>query len=101
MEYLTPEQVALLLQVHVESVRAWLRAGTLPGVRVGRHWRVRRVDVDQLMKKGGVQSGSGRKEKQAAGSSSAEGKEAAAPDAVVSQAAPKKQVGKRNRKRRY
>lgn len=37
-EYLTSEQVATLLRLHVKRVQGMARAGRLPGVRVGRKW---------------------------------------------------------------
>ncbi len=44
---LTPEQVAERLGLSVLTVRAWLRAGTLPGVKPGgRLWRMREADLD-------------------------------------------------------
>jgi excisionase family DNA binding protein len=39
-EYLTPEQVAKKLQMNARVVRRMLAAGTIPGKRVGRIWRV-------------------------------------------------------------
>ena len=42
---LKPEQAAALLAVSPKAVRAWLHDGTLPGVRVGRLWR---IDPDAL-----------------------------------------------------
>jgi excisionase family DNA binding protein len=32
---LSPEQVAKMLNVHVETIRRWFRAGTIKGVRLG------------------------------------------------------------------
>ena len=39
-KFLTAEQVAELMQVHLGTVRVWLRSGQLRGVKVGRAWRV-------------------------------------------------------------
>ena len=49
---LTPEDVAAYLQVHVETVRGWIRAGKLPARRVAglRALRVRYADVAGLLK---------------------------------------------------
>lgn len=44
-EYLTSEQVAALLRLHVKRVQGLARAGRLPGVRIGRKWLFRRADV--------------------------------------------------------
>ena len=47
-EFLTTEQLAELLQVPTQTVRAWRHGGTGPkGVRLGRHVRYRRADVDR------------------------------------------------------
>ncbi len=49
---LTPEEVAEYLKVHVQTVRAWIRAGTLPARRVAglRTLRIRSSDVEKLLK---------------------------------------------------
>ncbi len=40
-ELLTPEEAARLLKVDQATVRAWLRAGKLKGVKLGGgHWRI-------------------------------------------------------------
>jgi molybdopterin-binding protein len=44
-EYLTSEQVAALLRLHVKRVQGLARAGRLPGVRIGRKWLFRKADV--------------------------------------------------------
>jgi excisionase family DNA binding protein len=42
---MTPEEVAERLNVTVNTVREWLRAGELTGVKLGRIWRVREEDL--------------------------------------------------------
>lgn len=42
IEVLTVEEVAEILKVNIDTVRRLLRQGELPGVKVGRHWRVER-----------------------------------------------------------
>ena len=42
---LTPEQVSVRLQVSIATVRGLLLAGTLPGFRVGRQWRVGETEL--------------------------------------------------------
>ncbi len=37
-DFLTANQAASLLRLHVKRVQAMARSGTLPGVRVGRKW---------------------------------------------------------------
>lgn len=48
---LSPEEVADYLGVHVQTVRAWIRAGKLPAARVAglRTLRVRFADVEALL----------------------------------------------------
>ena len=62
----TPDQVAKILQISVPTVKRWLLAGELPGIKIGPagHWRVssdelsaylearRRRDVDKFISKG-------------------------------------------------
>ncbi len=47
-EYLTVEDVAALLKVHPDTVRAMFARGDLPGVRLGRRWYCRRAALDSL-----------------------------------------------------
>lgn len=42
---LTAEEVALVLRMHIETVRANLRSGRLPGVRLGGQWFTRKNDL--------------------------------------------------------
>jgi excisionase family DNA binding protein len=51
---LTETQVAEQLQVHVQTVRRWRKAGTGPAWRqVGRGIRYRQADVDRWVDDGG------------------------------------------------
>lgn len=52
-EWLTVEQVAARLQVHPETVRVWLREGTLKGTqpmqrRIG--WRIEAREVERVLR---------------------------------------------------
>jgi excisionase family DNA binding protein len=47
-ELFTPEQVAERLQVTSKTVRDWLRAGELIGVKIGKNWRVHGDDIERL-----------------------------------------------------
>lgn len=40
MTFLTPAEAARLLRVSEDTVRGMLNAGTLPGLRLGRLWRI-------------------------------------------------------------
>ena len=50
---LTPEQAAELLKMQPSTVKAWARAGKLPGAfKVGKVWRFnRRIMLEELGKK--------------------------------------------------
>lgn len=39
-QYVTPKEAAVILGYNVETVLRALRAGRLPGVRLGRTWRI-------------------------------------------------------------
>lgn len=48
-DILTPEQVAAWLSVSVSTVYRELRAGNLPGIKVGSQWRVSRSALARVM----------------------------------------------------
>lgn len=48
-ELFTPIEVAERLRVNREVVYKWLKNGKLKGVHAGRHWRVRRSDLDAFL----------------------------------------------------
>jgi len=48
-ELLTCEEAASHLRLHVRTVGRLLKQGTLPGVKVGRQWRLRRADLDAYL----------------------------------------------------
>ena len=50
-DYLTPEQAAEALSVHVQTVRAYVRSGKLPAVRLAgeRAIRIRRADLETVL----------------------------------------------------
>ncbi len=45
-QLLTVEQVANIMQVHVETVRVWIRNGDLVAVNIGKEYRVTRKDLN-------------------------------------------------------
>lgn len=53
---LTPDDVATQLQMHRDTVRRLLREGTLPGLKIGRSWRVRREALDLWIEQQGENS---------------------------------------------
>ncbi len=48
-EYLLVEEVAAAAKVHKDTVRRWLREGSLHGARVRGQWRVKREDFERFM----------------------------------------------------
>jgi len=48
---LTVPQVAEQFQVTPQTIRNWIEHGALPAVRVGRAFRVRREDVDEVLER--------------------------------------------------
>lgn len=57
-QLLTVPQVAAAFQVTAQTIRNWIDHGTLPAVRVGRAFRVRREDVDALLERASADSSS-------------------------------------------
>jgi excisionase family DNA binding protein len=53
---LTVPQVAAELQVTAQTIRNWIDHGTLPAVRIGRAYRVKREDVDALLDRASADS---------------------------------------------
>ena len=53
---LTVPQVAAELQVTAQTIRNWIDHGTLPAVRIGRAFRVKRADVDALLERASADS---------------------------------------------
>lgn len=49
---LDPEAVAARLGLHVDTVRSMLRAGSLPGRKVGGVWRVDPVELERRLRDG-------------------------------------------------
>jgi len=49
-DLLTCEEAASYLRLHVRTVGRLLNQGMLPGVKVGRQWRLRRADLDAYLR---------------------------------------------------
>lgn len=47
-KFLTPEEVAEILAVPVETLRVWLRQGKIRGVKVGQLWRIPQEAVEEF-----------------------------------------------------
>lgn len=54
-ELLTPDQVAQELHLKRKTVMNWLRAGRIPGTKLGKLWRVRRSDLEEVKRVGPAQ----------------------------------------------
>ena len=49
-DLLTCHEAATYLRLHVRTVGRLLNQGMLPGVKVGRQWRLRRADLDAYLR---------------------------------------------------
>jgi excisionase family DNA binding protein len=58
LPFLTVPQVAAELQVTPQTIRNWIDQGTLPAVRIGRAFRVKRSDLDALLERASAESAS-------------------------------------------
>lgn len=45
-ELLTVDEVADILRTTPNTIYRWLRAGKLPGVKIGKEWRIRRETLE-------------------------------------------------------
>jgi excisionase family DNA binding protein len=48
-DLLTVEQAAAKLQIAPKTLKDWLRAGRIKGVRVGRLWRIKERDLEAFV----------------------------------------------------
>jgi excisionase family DNA binding protein len=48
-QWLSVAEVASYMAVSVHVVTSMLRAGTIPGIKFGREWRVARVDLESYV----------------------------------------------------
>jgi excisionase family DNA binding protein len=51
---LLTSEVAEIYRVHVETIRRKIRSKELNAIKVGRHWRVPRAEVERINKDGGL-----------------------------------------------
>ena len=51
-ELLTLAEAAAYLRVHRRTMSRLLRQGVVPGTKIGRQWRVRKVDLDAVLTTG-------------------------------------------------
>ncbi|TPG21751.1 DNA-binding protein [Sphingomonas koreensis] len=45
VDLLSVDEAAAVLKVHPNTVRAWVRAGRIPGAKIGRGWRFIEADL--------------------------------------------------------
>ena len=50
-DLLTTDEVLGYLKVTSRTIYRLIRIGKLPAVRIGRQWRIRRVDLDQWLER--------------------------------------------------
>jgi excisionase family DNA binding protein len=48
----TPKELAMRLKMPLKTVLAYLRQGRLPGIKIGKHWRVPRADLEAWFAEG-------------------------------------------------
>ena len=51
-ETLTPEEAAEMLRVNPQTVYRALRAGKMPGAKIGAQWRILKSDLDEYLRTG-------------------------------------------------
>ena len=54
-ETITPEEAAQYLRVNPQTVYRLLRRGKLPGAKIGHQWRIRRIDLEAFLRRGGAE----------------------------------------------
>lgn len=55
-EVLTPEEIAKEWKIELRNVRDWCRTGKLKAYKLERQWRVKRVDWEAFINRGGEQT---------------------------------------------
>jgi PTS system nitrogen regulatory IIA component len=53
-DLMTVRQAAEYLQLHEETITLKARRGELPAAKIGRQWRLRKVDLDDWISRGGT-----------------------------------------------
>lgn len=51
MALLTVEEVAANLKISPKIIRKWLRDGIMPGVKLGRVWRIDEKDLEEFIQR--------------------------------------------------
>jgi excisionase family DNA binding protein len=55
-DILTVEEAAAYAKIAPKTLRRWLKGGQLPGLRVGRHWRVEKRALLRFLREQGQQA---------------------------------------------
>ena len=50
MDIMTVEEVAAYLKMSPQVIRRWLREKKLPGVKIGKEWRIDKQAIDDMLK---------------------------------------------------
>lgn len=50
-EYLTIKEAAILLKVHPATIKRWIKAGTLPALKIGRTVRILKTDLPTCLRR--------------------------------------------------
>ena len=48
-QLLTVDETAAYLKISKGTVWTWCRTGQLPAIKVGRQWRIRREDLEEML----------------------------------------------------
>ena len=48
-EYLTTQEIARLLKVHIITIRRYIHSGKLPALFFGKEFRVRKSDLEKFL----------------------------------------------------
>lgn len=49
IDFFTPAEIAERLKINERTVHRWLNAGKLNGIKLEKHWRIRKEDFDAFI----------------------------------------------------
>lgn len=58
--WLSVQEVATHLGVSRETIYSWIKAKEMPAHRIGRHWKFKKRDVDEWVRRNGCLDGDGQ-----------------------------------------
>jgi len=47
--HFTVQEAADFLKVHINTVKRWIKEGRIKAVKIDRHWRIRRSEIDRVL----------------------------------------------------